>query len=90
MEYFICLNILSVQQTENEQWQMTFKCASPISEDDTIESIADYFFDAVCGEFSYNAETGDGAFKTICEPVNIGIYTLPLYPWHLNEELCLK
>lgn len=29
--------------------------------------------------------SGEGEFKTICESVNIGTYTLPLYPRHLNE-----
>lgn len=54
MECFICLNILSVRRMENGQWQIAFKCASPVGEDDTIESIADYFFDEICGDFIYD------------------------------------
>ncbi|EBW7768946.1 hypothetical protein H9V85_004510 [Salmonella enterica subsp. enterica serovar Louisiana] len=90
MECFICLNILSVRRMENGQWQTAFKCASPVGEDDTIESIADYFFDEVCGDFIYDPESGEGEFKAICEPINIGTYTLPLYPWHLNEDYACR
>lgn len=90
MEFFIYLKVSSTVRLSNEKWLMEFECASPVGEDDTIESIADYFFDAICGDFNYDPETGKRDFMTICEPVKSGSYTLPLYPWYLNEELCLK